>query len=311
MIKKIGIVGGDLRIIRLTQILAKDDYSIYTYGLEKYIFKEENIIKCSSIEEICNNCNSIISGVPFSKDGKYIDTPFSYENIDINNFIRNLNDKTLIAGAIENTQEEILNSNNCTIIDLLKIEELTVLNVIPTIEGALQVAINETEISLNSSKCLILGFGRIGKLLSKSLKSLGADVYCVARKESDIAWIKAYGFNPIHLSSLDSYLSKKYDLYAVSNWFTKTQSIRLEKMGVLKYFKKIYGADINYYKPDKRVFDDILKDYNKEDCISIGDSLKNDVELPISLGMNALWKTKEKSSKYQTFDDLTELMQLL
>ena len=107
------------------------------------------------------------------------------------------------------------------------------------------------------------------------------------------------------------YLSKKYDLYAVSNWFTKTQSIRLEKMGVLKYFKKIYGADINYYKPDKRVFDVILKDYNKEDCISIGDSLKNDVELPISLGMNALWKTKEKSSKYQTFDDLTELMQLL
>ena len=107
------------------------------------------------------------------------------------------------------------------------------------------------------------------------------------------------------------YLSKKYDLYAISNWFTKTQSIRLEKMGVLKYFKKIYGADINYYKPDKRVFDVILKDYNKEDCISIGDSLKNDVQLPISLGMHAIWKTKEKSLEYQTIERLTELIQLL
>ena len=70
-------------------------------------------------------------------------------------------------------------------------------------------------------------------------------------------------------------------------------------MGVLKAVKT---------EGEKQQF---LKDYNKEDCISIGDSLKNDVELPISLGMNALWKTKEKSSKYQTFDDLTELMQLL
>lgn len=251
MIKKIGIVGGDLRIIRLAQIFAKDDYSIYTYGLEKYIFKEENIIKCSSIEEICNNCNSIISGVPFSKDGKYIDTPFSYEKIDINNFIGNLNDKTLIAGAIENTQEEILNSNNCTIIDLLKIEELTVLNIIPTIEGALQVAINETEITLNSSKCLILGFGRIGKLLSKSLKSLGADVYCVARKESDIAWIKAYGFNPIHLSSLDSYLSKKYDIIfntvpAIILNKGRLEIIKNTKPLIIELASKPWGVDFSY-----------------------------------------------------------------
>ena len=114
-----------------------------------------------------------------------------------------------------------------------------------------------------------------------------------------------------NLIKVIDYLSKKYDLYVVSNWFTKTQSIRLEKMGVLKYFKKVYGADINYYKPDKRVFDVILKDYKPEDCISIGDSLNNDVKLPISLGMNALWRTKEKSKEYHTFDNLTELMNLL
>ena len=251
MIKKIGIVGGDLRIIRLAQILTKEDYFIYTYGLEKYSFKEENIIKCSSIEEIFNNCNSIISGVPFSKDGKYIDTPFSYEKIDINHFTKTINNTTLIAGAIGNTLEEILNNNNCTIIDLLKIEELTVLNVIPTIEGALQVAINETEITLNSSKCLILGFGRIGKLLSKSLKSLGADVYCVARKESDIAWIKAYGFNPIYLNNLDSCLSKKYDIIfntvpAIILNKERLEIIKNTKPLIIELASKPWGVDFDY-----------------------------------------------------------------
>ena len=52
------------------------------------------------------------------------------------------------------------------------------------------------------------------------------------------------------IKTLD-YLSKKYDLYAISNWFTETQKKRLEKMGILKYFKNVYGADENYFKPDK------------------------------------------------------------
>lgn len=107
------------------------------------------------------------------------------------------------------------------------------------------------------------------------------------------------------------YLSKKYDLYVVTNWFTKTQSLRLEGMGILKYFKKVYGADINYYKPQKCVFDCILNNYKPSECISIGDSLENDVKLPISLGMNAIWKTNEINNNYKTIKDIKDLMNIL
>ena len=34
------------------------------------------------------------------------------------------------------------------------------------------------------------------------LQGIGAKVYCEARKNSDIAWIKAYGYNSVHLSEL-------------------------------------------------------------------------------------------------------------
>ena len=114
-----------------------------------------------------------------------------------------------------------------------------------------------------------------------------------------------------NLLKVIDYLSKKYDLYVVSNWFTKTQMLRLEKMGVLKYFKKVIGADINYYKPDKRVFDMILNNYKKEELLSIGDSLKNDVLLPISLGIDAIWKTNNESNEYRTIKNLIELMDIL
>ena len=113
------------------------------------------------------------------------------------------------------------------------------------------------------------------------------------------------------LVPLMEYLSNKYDLFVISNWYTKTQKIRLKKLGIAKYFKKIIGADINHLKPDKRAFDIILNEYNANDIISIGDSFENDIELPASLGMKVLWKTAEKSDKYKTFEKIEELKDLL
>ena len=106
------------------------------------------------------------------------------------------------------------------------------------------------------------------------------------------------------------YLSNKYDLFVISNWFTESQRMRLQKMGILKYFKKIYGGDINYLKPDPRTFDVILKDYPKEDCVYVGDKLKTDIEFAESLGIKSIWKTNENSEKYQTIKKISDLMNI-
>ena len=96
MTKTIGIIGGDLRIIRLAEILAKDNYLIYTNALEKYNFLSDKI-KYSSIQEICIKCSYIVSGVPFSKDGEYVDTPFSNEKILIQDLFESIKNKIFIA----------------------------------------------------------------------------------------------------------------------------------------------------------------------------------------------------------------------
>ena len=44
------------------------------------------------------------------------------------------------------------------------------------------------------------------KVGAKMLDGIGAKVSCEARKHSDIAWIKAYGYNPIMLSEIDTEL---------------------------------------------------------------------------------------------------------
>ena len=40
------------------------------------------------------------------------------------------------------------------------------------------------------------------------LNGIGAKVYCEARKDQDIAWIKSYGYNAIKLDELDGSLNK-------------------------------------------------------------------------------------------------------
>ena len=92
--------------------------------------------------------------------------------------------------------------------DLLKREEFSVLNTIATAEGTIQIAMEETQRTVHGTNVLIMGFGRIGKVLAKMLDGIGAKVYCEARKDEDISWIKAYGYNPIHLNDLDENLNK-------------------------------------------------------------------------------------------------------
>lgn len=203
MQKEITFIGGDLRNIELMKLFAKDDYKVYTYGFENYDFKNESIIKMKGLESITD---IVISAIPFSKDGKNVNARYSKSNIEIEEMFKNLKYKTIIAGPFKNEIIDLAKKSNIELVDIMKNEELTILNVIPTAEGAIQVAMEESLETLHGSNVLILGFGRIGKVLSKMLLGIGANVYCEARKKEDLAFIEAYGYNKIDLKDLNKHL---------------------------------------------------------------------------------------------------------
>ena len=57
----------------------------------------------------------------------------------------------------------------------------------------------------------LVGYGRIGKILANRLRALGANVTVSARRQSDLAWIEAYGYRPIHTESISEEIDR-YDL---------------------------------------------------------------------------------------------------
>ena len=210
MVKEFAVVGGDLRTIKLAKILAKEGNMVYTYGLEKAEELKEikNIIFCKKLIEAVKMVQVVIGPIPFSSDGININMPFSDGKLSIREFMHNLNAKILIAGTIAPDVYELANDEYIEIVDIMKREELAVLNTIATAEGAIEIAIANTNKILHGSNVLVLGFGRIGKVLARKLAGLSTKVTCAARKEEDLAWIKAYGHKGININQIDKNLSE-------------------------------------------------------------------------------------------------------
>ena len=208
MEKSITVVGGDLRIVKLIEMLDKDGYKVYTYALENSedLLNLDSVEMCPTLKEAVKNSKVVVGPVPLSSDKKRLSTPFGRNTVELEEFVDVLKGKYLIAGNIGIKEE--LDANNIQFTDLLKREEFSVLNTIATAEGTIQIAMEETQRTVHGSNVLVMGFGRIGKVLAKMLAGIGAKVYCEARKDEDISWIKAYGYNPIHLNNLDKNLGK-------------------------------------------------------------------------------------------------------
>ena len=236
-----GIIGGDLRIVNLAKMLTNDNNTVYVYGLESKLrledFKNNKMFLCNNLSEITENSNIIISSIPFSKDNENINAPFSTKQINIENTLENLKSKTIIAGSLSKNILELAAKYNVKIIDIMKNEKLAILNAISTAEGTIQVIMENTDKILHGSNALILGFGRLGKVIANKLKMLSLNVTCAARKESDFAWMQAYGYKKLDINNLGK------NLYNFDIIINTVPSLILDK-DKLEYIKNSLIVDL-------------------------------------------------------------------
>ena len=94
-------------------------------------------------------------------------------------------------------------------------------------------------------------------------------------------------------------LSKKYELVTLSKWYVEDQEKRLEKAGLLKYFKKVYGIENAGLKPNKEAYLTACGDYNINECLMVGDSMRSDIGGARQIGMEAVLIDPEGKNKYK------------
>ncbi len=207
MFESVGVIGGDLRQITLAKMMAGDGYDVTLYGFKDTI-NIPNITETDNIDIALDN-EIIILPVPVSFDGLYINMPYCESKLTIKRFVERINPSSLVfGGRISPEFSEDLSRKGIKHKDYMKRDELAIKNAIPTAEGAIAIAMSETSITLHNSKCLVLGYGKVGKILAKSLSALGAKTYVTARKYADLALIEGHGYIPMSLNEAKSKLDK-------------------------------------------------------------------------------------------------------
>lgn len=178
------LVGGDLRCVRLAERLLQDGHTVDTMALSNQ-FDDRFVGTAPCFRE----ADAVLGPVPLTLDGTYLHAPFSQEPILLSDLLAALPAKQrLIAGRIPPTFRRAAEKKGISVVDLWEREELTILNCIPTAEGAIQLALEELPITLHGAKTLVLGMGRVGRVLAHLLRNMGAEVSVCVRRPRDLAW---------------------------------------------------------------------------------------------------------------------------
>nr|WP_326166720.1 dipicolinate synthase subunit DpsA [uncultured Oscillibacter sp.] len=199
MDKTFGVIGGDRRQAELSRYLASDGHSVRTYGLDRWKPAGADTLDRAASADV------VILPLPLCRgDGVLNCEEGAVPTADL--FRRLRPGQRILAGQVRPQQREEAEALGLTVEDYFLREELAVANAAATAEGAVQTAMEHLDRTLLGMECLVIGFGRIGKLLSCRLHGLGARVTATARKPGDLAWIRAYGYRALETGALDGEL---------------------------------------------------------------------------------------------------------
>ncbi len=195
-------LGGDKRQEHIYEILSKKinkctKAALGVYGLDRQLIKNADIIVLPTIASL---------------DNYTLNAPDSSEKILLNDIISiSKNCRAFIAGKMPPNIKEEITKHEKKCYEYTENQPFKILNAIPTAEGAIYLAISNSDKTIWGMNCLVIGNGCIGKALSKLLHNFGANVTVAARKDVDFADIQWKGLNSAHIKNINSKLNE-YDI---------------------------------------------------------------------------------------------------
>ena len=110
--------------------------------------------------------------------------------------------KTLYIGIAKPIVATLASRYKVRLVEVAELDEVAILNSIPTAEGAIQRAMEELPVTLHGSRVTVVGFGRCGMTLARMLAGIGARVCVVARGAAQRARAFEMGFDTNGLERL-------------------------------------------------------------------------------------------------------------
>ena len=198
MEKTFGVAGGGQRAAELVRLLKLDGCSVSAYGVE--------LPEGAGKLEDALGADVVILPVPLLDSDGMLNCPGA--RLSAPELLSKFRSgQRVFAGMIPPEMISEAEMAGVSMTDYMKLEPVAIANAAATADAALCLTVQETRDALAGKRCLVLGFGRIGKLLCHRLRGAGASVTAAARNPNDRAWIRALGLSALDASNLCGGLS--------------------------------------------------------------------------------------------------------
>ncbi len=200
------VIGGDHRQVVIIKRLLMQGHCVKVFSLGAPIGDITGAEISSSLERALSGCDALLLPLPLSRDGANINLTSPSEEVGIADVIKTCSKNkvsVIFGGLVSDEIKRTAREADVEIIDYYKSEELQQKNALPSAEGAIMVAMENTDRVIEGMGVLICGYGRIGKILAEKLKLLGASVSVAARRDEVLCEIAMRGFYPVDLRKID------------------------------------------------------------------------------------------------------------
>jgi dipicolinate synthase subunit A len=203
--RKLVFVGGDARQLEVIAHTTELDASATLIGFEELPRRFTDTTLVALSPEVFAAADAVVLPVAGMDDDGRVETRFSGEGhvVLMEDHFSAMKPGTFVFTGIARTRlQEWCRKYPLHLVKLMELDEVAILNSIPTAEGAIALAMQHTDITIHGAIALVLGFGRCGKTLARTLHALGATVKVAARRPADLARVREMGLQPIPMGEL-------------------------------------------------------------------------------------------------------------
>ena len=225
----IWVLGGDLRQVKLANLLQEDGNRVHVYGMEL----RPNTGRLSDEDHLkgVETADCVILPLPAEGADGMMNAPLSQRRVALSQVVQRMRPGQLLCGGkLPASLCAQARHREIRVEDCLFREEFAVKNAVPTAEGAIQIAMEEMGCTLCGAEVLVIGYGRIGKVLAHRLQGLGVAVTVSARKCSDLAWIETFGCRSVRTEEI----AAEADRYSLILNTVPTQLVDRRMLSVLQ-----------------------------------------------------------------------------
>lgn len=199
---KIAVLGGDARSPEAARRLSELGAEVVIAGRLPEVPIPE-VRSAGGLDEALQGASAVLFGIHgVSEEGVVHSDQGAKMTIEHEALAGMQPESCLFVGKASNYLKNLTQKQKIEICEYRDRDDFAILNSIPSAEGAVLMAMDMTPITIFGSEALVLGLGRTGATLARTLKALGSRVAVAARKSVDLAKIVAEGFRPVEYSEL-------------------------------------------------------------------------------------------------------------